>query len=343
MPTTLEAQLSNGHARLRITGSVGSACTIQTVSNLFLFQTGKILTKNWQFITNFTLASNSAVLDAPDLGTGQRFYRAFTQAVPTNTITTNMVWISPGTFTMGAPDSEPEHYPDETPQTIVTITHGFWIGKFEVTQAEYSSITGTNPSYFADSPDADRKPIEMVSWNEAVAYCAALTAQEQAAGHLPAGYAYRLPTEAEWEYACRAGTETSFHYGPALRSGMANFDVTYEYDSSAGGTIYNPNDLQVGGTTPVGSYPPNAWGLFDMHGNVLEWCQDGCSINGLSDLPGGSVTDPQGSGETDAHIIRGGGWGNFATDCRAASRDYNFPDDHYFNCGFRVVLVPLQP
>ena len=118
-----------------------------------------------------------------------------------------------------------------------------------------------------------RHPVEQVTWFDATNYCALLTERERLAGRLPEGYVYRLPTEAEWEYACRAGTTSAFHYGPALRSGMANFRGRYEYDSLVG-TTENPAGIWLGRTTEVGSYAPNAWGLYDMHGNVWEWCQD---------------------------------------------------------------------
>lgn len=204
-----------------------------------------------------------------------------TPSGPPPSVAGNLVWIPCGTFTMGSPDSEPARYSDEGPQTRVTISRGFWMGKYEVTQGEYLAVMGSNPSYFTTqdwfgnpiSPDLSR-PVEQVSWNDAVAYCAALTTRERSAGRLPAGYVYQLPTEAEWEYACRAGTTTPFYYGNELRSGMANFDGRYEYPPCGGVPLscYNPNGILLGRTTSVGSYAPNAWGLYDMHGNVWEWC-----------------------------------------------------------------------
>ena len=140
-----------------------------------------------------------------------------------------------------------------------------------------------------------------------------LTAREQAAGRLPAGWVYRLPTESEWEYACRAGTTTAFYFGSALRSGMANFYGYYEYDASVG-DIYNPNGILPGLTTPVGSYQPNAWGLYDMDGNVWEWCRDWYGT-----YPTGSVTDPAGPASGSARVIRGGCWDSNAGSCRSAS------------------------
>ena len=139
---------------------------------------------------------------------------------------TNMACIPAGTFTMGSPESEPARVPSEGPQTQVTISRGFLVGKHEVTQGKYLNLMGTNPSAFAGDLSL---PVETVSWDDAVAYCVALTAKERNEGRLPAGFAYRLPTEAEWEYACRAGTTTAFHFGEAMRSGMANFNGLFEY------------------------------------------------------------------------------------------------------------------
>jgi len=326
-PPQVTVQLSNGYARVSVVGDVGSDCTIQSATNL---------SQNWQFVTNFTLLSNqSLVLDPTSPLAAQRFYRVYSQEVPTNVVTTNMVWLSSGTFTMGSPDTEAERDSEEGPQTRVTISQGFWMGRYEVTQGEYSSLMSTNPSAFQGDLTL---PVEQVSWNDAVAYCAALTMREQTAARLPAGYVYRLPTEAEWEYACRAGTTTAFHYGPALRSGMANFRGALEYDSSVG-TIENPDGIDLSGTTSVGSYAPNPWGLYDMHGNLWEWCQDWWSAS----LPGGSVTDPAGPSTGPGRVFRGGSWFNIAFGCRSAIRAGSAPDLSDYRVGFRSVLSPGHP
>ena len=284
------------------------------------------------------------VLDAIGPGAAQRFYRVFSQQVPTNVVTTNMVWIGAGTFTMGSPLTETGRYADEGPQTLVTISQGFWMGKFEVTQGEYTALIGSNPSAFTTlddygnpiSPDLNR-PVEQVSWDDAVAYCSALTTQERNAGRLPAGYAYRLPTEAEWEYACRAGTTTPFHYGNELRSGMANF---YGYDEYLVGdpSHYNPGGIYLARTTSVGSYAPNAWGLYDMHGNVWEWCQDW-----YGGYLGGNVTDPQGPPTGSFRVLRAGSWFSRAAYCRSALRFSSVSHYGPNTFGFRVVLAPIQP
>ncbi len=326
-PPALSVQVSNASVWLRITGDVGSACTIQWATNLYG-------TNNWQFMTNLTPLSSSPylVVDA-STATSPRYYRAFSQQVPTNVMTTNMVWIAPGTFVMGSPTSEALRLSDETQHTV-TLTHGFYMGKYAVTQGEYLGLIGSNPSYWTG--DLNR-PVETVSWFDATNYCGQLTQQEQAAGRLPGGWAYRLPTEAEWEYACRAGTTTAFHYGNALRNGMANFYTYYEYDAGVGSIITNTTGIgYLGRTTAVGSYQPNAWGLYDMHGNVYEYCRDW-----YGPYPTGSVSDPQGPASGSIRVLRGGGWRTHGKDCRSASR-YGLA---YINkdIGFRVVLAPGQP
>ncbi|MBM3973470.1 MAG: formylglycine-generating enzyme family protein [Planctomycetes bacterium] len=229
--------------------------------------------------------------------------------------TLNMAPIAPGTFQMGSPtinnSTQPVHQ--------VTLSVPFWMGKYEVMQAEYQSVLGSNPSYFASGPNAPLRPVEQVSWNSAVAYCQALTATEQAAGRVPAGYQYRLPTEAEWEYCCRAGTTTEWNTGTSLSTSQANF----------GGVI--------GQTTTVGSYAPNAFGLHDMHGNVREWCLDSYAL-----YAPGPVTDPFVTGGP-YRVFRGGSWHTYSTApvCRSASRHYFTPGYADSNLGFRIVLAPV--
>jgi formylglycine-generating enzyme required for sulfatase activity len=281
-----------------------------------------------------TIVTNSNEVVWFDLAATQamsRFYRVRGYAVPTN-----LVVIPAGSFVMGSPASEPARWSDETQHTV-TLTKGFCMGKFEVTQAEYLAVMGNNPSYCTG--DLSR-PVERVSWHDATNYCAQLTARERSAGRLPARYVYRLPTESEWEYACRVGTTTAFHYGAALRSGMANFDGHYEYPPCGGSTVYcvNPSGIYLARTTSVGSYAPNAWGLYDMHGNVLEWCQDWYGV-----YPSGSVSDPQGAPTGSDRVVRGGNWINYAFICRSARRDYDSPTSRYgYGLGFRVVLAPGQ-
>ena len=279
-----------------------------------------------------TADTNGAIrVNVPLLSvSGPMFYRVRGYAVPTN-----LVAIPAGSFVMGSPTNEPARGTDETQHTV-TISQSFCMGKFEVTQAEYLAVMGNNPSYYTG--DLSR-PVETVSWQDATNYCAQLTARERSAGRLPAGYGYRLPTESEWEYACRAGTTTAFHYGAALRSGMANFRGYYEYPPCGTDTYYcyNPSGIYLDRTTSVGSYAPNGWGLYDMHGNVFEWCQDW-----YGPYPDGSVSDPQGAPTGSSRVIRSGGWYNSADYCRSALRSGDDPPTRYDIIGFRVVLAPGQ-
>jgi formylglycine-generating enzyme required for sulfatase activity len=246
-----------------------------------------------------------------------------------------LVDIPAGTFIMGSPATEAERFTCEGPQTTVTISYSFKMAKYAVTQGQYKSVVGSNPSYFSGVAD---RPVEQVSWSDATNYCFLLTRLEQQAGFLPANWAYRLPTEAEREYACRAGTTTAFHYGPALRSAMANFNGRYEYDATLG-TTNNPNGIFAGTPEVVGSYAPNDWGLCDMHGNVWEWCFDSWS----SSLPGGSVTNPSGPPPGPDRMIRGGAWYDNGSFCRSAFRLCSAPSYRGNDTGFRMVLAPSPP
>ena len=245
---------------------------------------------------------------------------------PVNPDPEHLVWIPPGSFTMGSPATEKARRADEGPQTQVIISKGFWMSKHETTQEEYLAVMENNPSNFTGDI---KRPVEQVSWEDATNYCARLTVRERAAGRLPSGYGYRLPTEAEWEYACRAGTTNATAYGNGLSSAQADFKGAYPYGEAAKG----PN---LGTTTKVGSYAPNAWGLCDMHGNVWEWCLNWYA----GSLPGGSVTDPQGPNRAIYRPLRGGGWLSYGWDCRSATRFILLPDNSGDDIGFRPVLAP---
>ena len=221
--------------------------------------------------------------------------------------------IAAGSFQMGSTSGES----DEKPVHQVTISKPFWLAKTEVTQAQWRQVMGSNPSNFRD----DTLPVETVGWNDAVEFCRKLTEIEQQAGRLPAGFEYTLPTEAQWEYACRAGTTGD--YATSTGSGQAdNLDAMAWYSSNSGST-----------THPVGTKQPNAWGLYDMHGNVLEWCSDW-----YGDYPEGNVVDPQRASSGSFRVIRGGSWDSDAGFCRSARRDRYFPSFWYYDLGFRVCL-----
>ena len=229
-----------------------------------------------------------------------------------------MIWCNPGTFTMGSPTSEAERNNNET-QHQVTLTKGFWLGKYEVTQAQWYAVMGTDPSYFNGS----QRPVEQVNYNDALSFCRRLTEKERTEGRLPEGYEYTLPTEAQWEYACRAGTTTALCNGDATE---VNMNEVGWYGSNAGG-----------GTHIVGQKKPNDWGFYDMHGNVWEWCLDWygeCSTM--------AVTDPTGGSTGSGPVHRGGSWGDRASLCRSATRDDYSPRDDSRNLGFRVALSPVQ-
>jgi len=242
-----------------------------------------------------------------------------TQTVP------GMVAIPAGTFSMGsnAPNSPPYlNSSAQQPVHQVTISTPFWMSRNEVTQGEYQALMGNNPSIFQGAS----RPVEQVNWHQARAYCAALTMQQ--AGNIPAGHEYRLPTEAEWEHACRAGTTTEFHYGPDLFCYQARFWHSYHSNSSCALALSS-------GTLPVGVYVPNAFGLYDMHGNAWEWCLDSYSAYGSA-----SVTDPFVTGLPN-RVIRGGGWLSGSSDCRSATRSFRDPGSSNYYVGFRVVLAPV--
>ena len=240
----------------------------------------------------------------------------------------DMTWIEPGTFIMGSPTDELGRYDNEV-QHEVTLTQGYWMGRYEITQAQYKAVMKTNPSYFKDYEVESSLPVEQVNWNDAKEFCAKLTEIEKAAGRLPEGYEYTLPTEAQWEYACRAGTTTALNNGKNLSDAKQCPEMDevgwYWYNSEINGRRV---------THPVGQKLPNAWGLYDMHGNVNEWCLDW-----YGDYPTSAVTDPIGAVTGWSRVIRSGSWNNNANNCSSAFRSYTAPDNRSGGIGFRVALV----
>ncbi|MFM7283425.1 MAG: formylglycine-generating enzyme family protein [Planctomycetia bacterium] len=244
-----------------------------------------------------------------------------------------MVLISPGTFRMGSDKPKgPPHFGsrDEKPVRSVTLSYSFWMGATEVTQAQYRALMGTSSS----SALSAHHPVCEVSWNEARAYCTALTQQQSVQGKLPVGCEYRLPTEAEWEYACRAGTTTQFHVGAELSCSQARIGAVYHPDWEPPGDFEDCRSNR--GAAPVGSYPANPWGLYDMHGNVMEWCLDS-----YSPYTAGAVVDPFVTGGPD-RVVRGGSWFNNSTHCHSARRFNGTPGLLDIRIGFRVVLGPVR-
>jgi formylglycine-generating enzyme required for sulfatase activity len=247
-----------------------------------------------------------------------------------NSLQMELVRIAPGTFRMGSdPDAGRA---DEIPAHEVKLTRPFYLGKHEVTQAQFEQVMGTNPSHFTDErgggPDF---PVESVTWHEADEFCRRLSAlpEEKAAGRR-----YRLPTEAEWEYACRAGTTTPFAGGETLSGAVANFDCTFPAGDAP------PSEAARQRPVSVGSFPPNPWGLYDMHGNVWEWCADWSSP--YPDAAGVRV-NPQGPALGSGKIVRGGGWCSYGWLCRSATRFSMAPARRARDIGFRVAMTLDRP
>jgi len=303
------------HAGLTITGAVGTVYSIEYTAN----PVATNATDNWRCLEFLRLPVSPFLwVDQTSPATAGRRYRAVEFAGPTN-----CRFIAPGTFRMGSPTHELDRLDWEGPLTAVTISRGFWMGIHEVTQEEYEERMGTNPSAFSSNL---LRPVEQVSWNEAQSYCAALTEHERAAARIPVNSLYRLPTEAEWEYACRAWTSTRFSHGD---------DPNYHALSAYAWHWHNSGLT----TQPVGQKLPNPWGLHDLHGNVWEWCQDGWSDR----LPGGTVIDPSRPATGSERVLRGGGWSYEPKNCRSASRTRASAGDRYRGFGFRTVLVSGAP
>jgi formylglycine-generating enzyme required for sulfatase activity/tRNA A-37 threonylcarbamoyl transferase component Bud32 len=230
----------------------------------------------------------------------------------------DFAWIPAGEFLMGSPTSETDRSDTEA-QHRVTLSKGFWMGRTEVTQSQWERVMGSNPSNFKGA----NLPVEMVSWNDCQDFIRQLNGKVEM-GNWKAS----LPTEAQWEYACRAGTTTPFHYGSSLDASMANFDGNYPYGGGAKGEYRQK-------TTEVGSFRPNAWGLYDMHGNVWEWCQDWYGNYGSE-----VVRDPTGPDSGSRRVLRGGSWFYISGYCRSAFRFRYVPGFRGNGYGLRLVLIP---
>ncbi len=309
-PPELDLRL---YAGLRITGVVGTIYSVEYAADL-------AGSSDWRCLAFLRLPATNYLWTDPTVpAVRSRFYHAVEFAPPAN-----LAFIPPGTFRMGSPASEVGRNPsdapgDEGPQTDVTISHGFWMSKHEVTQGEYLSVMGTNPSKFKGDTN---QPVDSVSWFNATNYCSKLTRRERAAGQIPTNAVYRLPTEAEWEYACRAQTSTRFNYGDDLDAAKLSDYAWYDDNSEAM-------------SHPVGQKLPNAWGLYDMHGNLAEWCQDWYRT-----YPGGIALDPQGPATGSARVARGGLWFRPANYSRSAFRIAIDPEATLDGAGFRIVLAP---
>jgi formylglycine-generating enzyme required for sulfatase activity len=253
------------------------------------------------------------------------------QKLLTNAVGIKLALIPAGTFLMGSPEEEPGHRVNEGPQHEVAVTSPFYAGIHLVTQEQYERVMGRSPAHFSRAggggPD---HPVDNVSWDDAVAFCRKLS---ELPAEKQAGRAYRLPTEAEWEYACRAGTDTPFCYGASLSAVQANFDGGFPYGGDKGRSPQK--------TTRVGTYPANHFGLYDVHGNIWEWCADWYNDAYYRHSP---RRDPQGPPTGQFRVVRGGCWRNHAATCRAAYRNGLVPHNRDMFTGFRVVAaVPAAP
>jgi len=234
-----------------------------------------------------------------------------------------VVYIPPGKYLMGSPEKESLRQSDEGPQRLVTIAGGFWMGKYEVTQGQWKAVMGQNEAWFEQKDDY---PIEWISWDQAKDFVDNLNEKT--------GLRFRLPTEAEWEYACRAGTDTPFCFGESIGSDQANFNGGFPYGDAQ-------KDIYREATCPVGSFQPNAWGLYDMHGNVWEWCEDVYKED-IYDHPelltANDIGNPLYSGEDSHRVFRGGGWLGSGNVLRSACRCHELAHYSLIYIGFRLVL-----
>jgi formylglycine-generating enzyme required for sulfatase activity len=236
-----------------------------------------------------------------------------------NGVKLKMIAIPGGTFWMGSPANEAERSDREGPQHQVTVP-SFFMGKYPLTQAQYQAIMGKKPAYFK----GNNRPVENVSWDDAVLFCQKLSQRT--------GKNYRLPSEAEWEYACRAGTKTPFSFGDNITTDLVNYNGNYPYKSAPKGK-YREQTTDVGTFPPT--FPPNPFGLYDMHGNVWEWCEDDWHENYIDAPTDGSAWNSQSGSNTK--LLRGGSWYYVAGLCRSALRFRISRGNRNFYCGFRVV------
>lgn len=308
----LGASLAGNSLMVKWRGMAGDQFQVERKTNLAAALWTPLMTQM------FTNGAEFSVLDPILDGQIARAYRV--RKLPRLQVPDFMVYIPPGTFLMGTPTNDPNKRPGELPQFQVTLTRGFWISQFEVTQSEYQNLTCTNPATFIGNLD---RPIETVSWRNAMDYCSVLTQQERQALRLPEGYVYRLPTEAEWEYVARAGTTNWFSFGND-QTLLSNYGW---YNGDSQSTSHAAGQLQS-----------NSWGLKDVHGNVSEWCWDWIGY-----APAQPVTDFSGPTDGSYHAIRGGAWSSSWVNCRSSWRLGYSATSRTSDVGFRIVLAPVSP
>ncbi|MEB3149042.1 MAG: bifunctional serine/threonine-protein kinase/formylglycine-generating enzyme family protein [Sphaerospermopsis sp.] len=298
--------------------------TIAVVGQNLLFPSPKNQTSENQTSSNSLSTFNFEVVTTDSTGSiinrRNSSARYFTEDLG-NGVTLEMVEIPGGTFLMGSPETEKDRALNEGPQRQVTVP-SFFMGKYPLTQAQYQAIMGDNPSRFKGDGSTtltNQRPVERVSWNDAVNFCERLSQKT--------GKTYRLPSEAQWEYACRAGTTTPFYFGESITTDLVNYNGNETYGSAPKGEYRQQ-------TTDVGSFPPNAFGLYDMHGNVWEWCLDDWVDYNNAPTDGSAVTSQGGR-----KLLRGRSWGNNPRDCRSAYRSISLdPGSSDLDYGFRLVV-----
>ena len=250
-------------------------------------------------------------------------------------VSLTLMLIPAGEFMMGALENKPDSRDDERPQHLVKVPQ-FFMGRYPVTQAQWRIVAGykpvkrelkSDPSHFK----GDGLPVESISWNDAQEFCKRLSEKSEKI--------YRLPSEAEWEYACRAETKTAYHFGYKITTELANYSgqvvTADEQVVTVGGQVVTANG-GVGQTTPVGLYPANRWGLYDMHGNVWEWCEDEFHES-HQNMPKDGSAWVEGERSNITRVLRGGSWNRLPEDCRSVSRINDFPNDYFNVIGFRVA------
>lgn len=248
----------------------------------------------------------------------------------TNALGMELVWCEPGAFIMGSPYSRRPRWDKERPHRV-RLTQGYWIGRYEVSQELWERLQEEDPSEGNSGPEF---PVTNVRWEQAMEFCLKLTEHERSTGRLPEGFEYTLPTEAQWEYACRAGTRTPFSFGEVFDGSQANMSGVFGIE------VEDENAYKKDGTTPVGSYPPNPWGIHDMHGNAMEWCRDWYWRYPL--VPMWPRTDPEGPSRQMSgwkvkfgKVVRGGSYRYPTPTSRSAWRgSHSTPET-----GLRVALV----
>ena len=288
-------------------------------------------------LEGITASSGDIVATAPNASPSQlsvyryrRSNKSYTEDLG-NGVNLTLMLIPSGEFIMGAPKDEPDSRDRECPQHRVLLP-SFFLGRYPVTQVQWRIVAGYDPVERNLDPDpahfkGNNRPVERVSWDDAQEFCQRLSRKTEKV--------YRLPTEAQWEYACRAGTTTPFYFGETILPELANYNTEYSYNDTEFRYIDNSTAESQGVTTEVGSFPANDWGLHDMHGNVWEWCEDDYHDT-YKDAPvDGSVWVDANREETD-RLLRGGFWDEEPQYCRSAARIFNSRDFRNDGIGFRV-------